>query len=283
MITASLPATSATSIAMTPPGLLVKTAGSIDMPTDMKKRPSRMPRYGWMSASTWRWYSVSATRRPARKAPRAIDRPAVCVATDVPSATSSVTDAKRSWLPSSAMRLYTGLSSTRPAATMATMEITALMAANTSARAMVASELPESEGASSGMSMSSTTTARSCSSSTENAALPCLLWLSPRSLSTCSTTAVDDSASAPPMTMPAWVVRPPTNTHTAAMAALVTTTCDSPRPKTNLRIELRRSMESSRPMLKSRKTTPISPMCSMACTSVTMPSACGPTSRPAIR
>lgn len=44
--------------------------------TVMKKRPSRRPRYGAISDSTCNENSVSAKRRPAKKAPNAIESPA---------------------------------------------------------------------------------------------------------------------------------------------------------------------------------------------------------------
>ena len=53
---------------------------SSSMPTEMKNRPSRMSRNGRMTLSTWWLYSVSASIIPARNAPSAIDRPAICEA-----------------------------------------------------------------------------------------------------------------------------------------------------------------------------------------------------------
>ncbi len=62
---------------------------SSSMPTEMKNRPSRMSRNGRMTLSTWWLYSVSASIMPARNAPSAIDRPAICEAQADASATSS--------------------------------------------------------------------------------------------------------------------------------------------------------------------------------------------------
>lgn len=42
----------------------------------MKKRPNRRPRYGAISDSTCKENSVSASSKPARNAPSAIDSPA---------------------------------------------------------------------------------------------------------------------------------------------------------------------------------------------------------------
>ena len=61
----------------------------IDIPTEMKKRPRRMPRNGSMSASSsWR-KPESASISPARKAPIAIDMPANSMSAAAPSTTSS--------------------------------------------------------------------------------------------------------------------------------------------------------------------------------------------------
>ena len=62
---------------------------SSNIPTEMKKRPSRMSRNGRMTLSTWWLYSVSASIIPARNAPRAIDKPAICEAQADASATSN--------------------------------------------------------------------------------------------------------------------------------------------------------------------------------------------------
>ena len=59
------------------------------MPTPRKNRPSRMPRNGSMSASSW-WRKVdSDSSTPARKAPIAIDSPPSCMTSAAPSTTSS--------------------------------------------------------------------------------------------------------------------------------------------------------------------------------------------------
>ncbi len=51
-----------------------------DMPTAVKKSPSRMPWNGWMSASSWCRYELSARSAPAMKAPSEADKPAFCIA-----------------------------------------------------------------------------------------------------------------------------------------------------------------------------------------------------------
>jgi hypothetical protein len=55
----------------------------------MKKRPRSKPRYGAISDSTCSANSVSANNNPARKAPRAIDKP------DCPKKNSFSTDIKK--------------------------------------------------------------------------------------------------------------------------------------------------------------------------------------------
>ena len=98
-----------------------------------------------------------------KKAPRARDRPAIWVMTEVPSTTSRVVAAKISEFSIAAMRLYSGRSSVLPPAMMVTMATTALKAATP--RALLILPIPKapvSDGARRGMSISKTTTARSC-------------------------------------------------------------------------------------------------------------------------
>ncbi len=57
---------------------------STNMPTEMKKTARNTSRKGMMSAMTWCDESDSARARPARKAPRASDRPACAVTQAVP-------------------------------------------------------------------------------------------------------------------------------------------------------------------------------------------------------
>jgi len=82
---------------------------------------------------------------------------------------------------------------------MVTMQATAFTAASPSALAIAAPppELPSPPGASRGISISSTTTARSWSSRTANVARPCLDPDSPRSWRTCIATAVEERARPP--------------------------------------------------------------------------------------
>ena len=78
------------------------------MPTAMKNRPSKRPRNGAMSAATWCRYSVSATIRPATKAPSAIDRPACWVAKLAPSTSRTAVAVNTSSASIVAMKPSTG-------------------------------------------------------------------------------------------------------------------------------------------------------------------------------
>lgn len=71
----------------------------------------------------------SATVR-TRNAPRASDRPAACVSTEVPSTTSSVVAANTSLFFRALMRRYRGRTTSRPPAMMPLMHSTALMPAS---------------------------------------------------------------------------------------------------------------------------------------------------------
>ena len=75
---------------------------SIDMPMTMKNRPTRIPRKGRISASTWCRYSVSASSSPAMKAPSAIEKPPSETAQLVPSTTNNVVATNSSALPDAA-------------------------------------------------------------------------------------------------------------------------------------------------------------------------------------
>eukprot|EP00959_Pyramimonas_sp_CCMP1952_P384847 8065807-Pyramimonas_sp.AAC.1 len=74
------------------PAVRAKTLGhsccrictSISVPVHRKKSPRRRARKGRISASTWLRKLVSASKTPARKAPRVSERPIEVVITDVP-------------------------------------------------------------------------------------------------------------------------------------------------------------------------------------------------------
>mmetsp|Transcript_5667 Transcript_5667/g.15870 ORF Transcript_5667/g.15870 Transcript_5667/m.15870 type:complete len:576 (-) Transcript_5667:1185-2912(-) len=284
VITSALPAISIAIPARMVCHFATKRLKEISIPTVMKNSPSRRPRYGAMSLSTCRANSVSARSSPARKAPRAIDRPATCVRREVPTQVSRVVAAKISAFENAAIFLNSGRRRARPAEMMIAMHTTALTAAIP--RAVPISAMltcpPPGLGASSGISIRRATTAKSCSSSTEKVARPCRLPLSPRSCSTCRATAVEERAMAPPR-MTAAEPPSPSNMATPAIAAVLTRNWALPRPKTYLRMLWRRSRLSSRPILNRRNTTPNSATCCTAWTSLTSPRACGPMRAPPAR
>ena len=86
------------------------------MPTPRKNSPSRMPRNGSMSISSW-WRKLdSDSSTPARNAPIAIDRPLSCITSAAPSTTSSAAAVITSRACALARMRNIGLSSQRPAA-----------------------------------------------------------------------------------------------------------------------------------------------------------------------
>ena len=100
-----------------------------------------------------------------------MDKPSDCVSRDVPSAVNSVVAVSTSAFFSFAMRLYTGLSTARPATMMAPMATTVLKMALTSEPPIAEIE-PESGPARRGTSMNTSTTVRSWNRSTEKVARP---------------------------------------------------------------------------------------------------------------
>mmetsp|Transcript_6556 Transcript_6556/g.26600 ORF Transcript_6556/g.26600 Transcript_6556/m.26600 type:complete len:319 (+) Transcript_6556:1540-2496(+) len=85
-----------------------------------------------------------------------------------------------------------------------------------------------------------------------------------------------------PTTTACGTVRPHA-TAAAAMQMVVSTICAEPMPKMNLAIAVRRSRESSRPMLNSRNTTPNSASTFACSTWPIKPSMYGPTAAPPMR
>ncbi|MNP76961.1 hypothetical protein D3C76_1742960 [compost metagenome] len=80
------------------------------MPTLMKNRPSSRPLNGSICASSsWR-YSESASSRPARKAPRAMEIPAIPISHAVPITTSNAVAVDTSGKPLLATTRNTGRS-----------------------------------------------------------------------------------------------------------------------------------------------------------------------------
>ena len=91
---------------------------SMFMPTVKKNTPSSRPLNGSMVVSMALRYSVSASSRPATKAPSAIDRPAKPAATPVPTITNRMAATNSSLVPVAATRRNSGRSSRRPTMTM---------------------------------------------------------------------------------------------------------------------------------------------------------------------
>ena len=91
---------------------------SMFMPTVKKNRPSRRPLKGSMAVSIALRNSVSASSRPATKAPSAIEKPATAAATPVATITNSVVATNRSLMPADATRRNSGRITTRPTMTI---------------------------------------------------------------------------------------------------------------------------------------------------------------------
>jgi hypothetical protein len=100
-------------------------------------------------------------------------------------------------------------------------------------------------------------TARSCMRRMAKLMRPRRLERRSLAVRSCITMAVEDSASASPR-MIAVCRLLPNASATAPIAAEVAAICSPPNPKTRWRIETSRCSESSRPMAKSRNTTPSS-------------------------
>ncbi|MNR02021.1 hypothetical protein D3C85_1178590 [compost metagenome] len=103
-----------------------------------------------------------------------------------------------------------------------------------------------------------------------------------RSLMACMAIAVEDRLNVSP-TNSAAVQFKPSAAQNIAMAAPHTSICSAPPPNTMRRIAQRRLGSSSRPMMKSINTTPISAKCRMDSTSVTSLEPHGPIRQPAIK
>ena len=160
------------------------------MPTVKKNRPSRSPLKGSMAVSIALRNSVSASSRPATKAPSAIEKPATAAATPVATITNSVVATNRSLMPADATRRNSGRITTRPTTTITP----SAMAALASASMRVPATEPASPAPKIEMNSRSGTTARSCASRIAKLARPALVFSRPCLESTSMTMAVDDSA-----------------------------------------------------------------------------------------
>ncbi len=135
---------------------------------------------------------------------------------------------------------------------------------------------------SSGSSASIGMTAMSWNSRIANTAWPPLFCSAPRSVSGCSASAVEESASAMPATMPMRRLTPASQA-TVAISAIEPSTCETPSVSRRARMFHRRLGSSSRPMTKSRNTTPSSAMWRTSSTLSTSFRPKGPMAMPANR
>ena len=170
----------------------------------------------------------------------------------MPSSTARVTAANSSDERPTATALNNGRTTKRPNTATPASSSSALPSVQSSA-VTVSSPCP----AKAGTRASSGTTARSCRSRIAKVRRPRRDASSPRSDSSCRTTAVDDSARPPPMITAVGSVNP-TDQAMDAITTEVTTTCAVPTPNIWFRITLSRSTLSSRPIVNSRNTTPSS-------------------------
>ena len=232
---------------------------------------------GAISASSWCRYSESASSMPAMNAPSTIDMPANSMSSAEPMTTSKAVAVNSSGIPAAATVYRTGLSAMRPpiisSASVPIVIPTSVMSKPLSAPACAPSN---------GSIAISGITARSWSRRMEKAARPYCVASCFFSASICRTNAVDDRASTRPMTIEASAPRPYSQAS-AAMTEALTRTCAVPRPKTILRMTQSRVGLSSRPMMKSRNTTPSSAKCRMCSAWCTKPKPNGPIRIPAHR
>ena len=182
-------AISPTTAVSSSPGALSNSRTSIFMPTVKKKIPSSRPLNGSTVASTALRYSVSASNSPATKAPSSIESWASLAMTPAAMTTNSTAAMNSSRDRVEATRRNSGRINSRPNRTITVSAITAW----TKARPRLSRTEPPGPAARSEMNIRIGITARSCASSTENAARPTLLvsrsWFDSSSI----TIAVDDS------------------------------------------------------------------------------------------
>ena len=260
------------------------------MPTVKKKRPSRRPLNGATVVSIALRYSVSASSNPATKAPSAIESRACSAITPSAMMTNKTAAMKTSVERAVATKRNSGRNKTRP---KATMTIIAAAACN-SAVARLASTEPPERAARIEIKSRIGMTARSCASRMEKLARPTLVvsrsWFDRSS----STIAVEESERALPSTTASDGLLDSASAA-PAITALVSRTCNPPKPSTSRRMAESLENDSSRPIKNRRKTTPSSAMPATFCASVIVtqnrpgttpasePSPSGPKSAPAPR
>ena len=206
--------------------------GSISMPTPTKKSPSSTSRNGRMVASTWCLNSVSPSIMPARKAPKAIDRPSMLVAQPALNDTSSTVSVNSSAERCPATKWNSGRSSQRPPYSTTTKASTALA----SASAMSPSTVVNPAAApNTGIRISKGTAVTSWNTDIATPRRPCRLFSSPCAISWLLMTVVDDCAKTAPITKALAAGRPSTNQASSPTTSVVNPTCAVPSVSTVLR------------------------------------------------
>ena len=160
------------------------------MPTETKNTPSSRPLNGSIVASMARRYSVSASSRPATKAPSVIDRPLAAAVSAVPTMTSRQAAMNSSVERVRATSWNSGRRARRPATTISTSAIAAWPSAMASAQPLS----PPSSRPSTAIANRTGATARSWNSRTAKLVRPVGAFSRFCSARTGSTTAVDDRA-----------------------------------------------------------------------------------------
>src|SRR5574343_1893400 len=115
--TTALMAQNAATKAAIRPGAAHNTPKSMPMPTAMKNRPSNRPLNGSMSVSSSCRYSLSANSTPAKKAPKAMDKPTQCIRADTATTNNSAAAVKISGVPLLAVARNKGRNTVRPPST----------------------------------------------------------------------------------------------------------------------------------------------------------------------
>ena len=273
--TRALSPSTATTSSSTMKGRCSTTEKSMLMPTAMKNRPSSRPLKGSRSVSSSRRYSLSASSTPARKAPRAIDRPTASISAAVATTSSSAAAVKISGVLLRAIQRRAGRSSRRPPSTMPAMTATAFSAPTQPWPAWC---WPAISGTMARMGMA----AMSCSRATLSTLWPEVVLVRLRSANTPRPMAVEDRA------RPSATTRPrcqstPASMATPVISAAEASSCTLPQPKMGRRRAQSRRGSSSSPTRKSISTTPNSAKCSMSWASVTRARPQGPIRMPAAR
>mmetsp|Transcript_4336 Transcript_4336/g.19551 ORF Transcript_4336/g.19551 Transcript_4336/m.19551 type:complete len:344 (-) Transcript_4336:973-2004(-) len=282
VIVASLPAMSPAVISVTMGNRSLASGTSIVVPMVTKKRLRNKPlnaRSFWMMSCA---YGVPASTRPAMNAPSESLNPAAAEAFENPKSTSSDSATKTSSSHSrSVMTSYAFLATSHPP-TLRTPRSRKLVAVYAAMR-------PTSSGApspaicifcSTGSAMMNGTTARSWKSRTPSDAVPSRVVIIPRSESSCSPSALDESVRPNPTTIASsgdricsksstpfplctisstWVPSAsPGGRSAAANSRLPNTTWHRPSPNAYFPSAFSRCTDSSRPISNSRNWIPSS-------------------------